>query len=57
MKTLIGIVSLAAVGGGSALMANFVELQASTPGTVQTGNLNISGVAKATKFEAFNTAA
>jgi hypothetical protein len=39
----------AAIGAPTYYAVNYVELQPDSPGSVQTGNLNITGTAKATR--------
>lgn len=50
------LLAATAVVGGVAAFQGSVNLQATTPGTAQTGNLHITGTAKAGVFEAISTA-
>lgn len=50
MKRYSLLASFAAIGGAVAFQGSYVNLQASTPGTAQTGHLNISGTARAGAF-------
>lgn len=57
MKTIAALVAAATFGGGVVYLANPpVELQPTIPGTPQTGNLSITGRAKAGYVEAYSTA-
>ncbi|MEQ1823929.1 MAG: hypothetical protein ABL949_15585 [Fimbriimonadaceae bacterium] len=56
MKRYALFASVAALGGTMAYQGTFVELQPTTPGTVQSGNLNISGTAKAGTVVGYSSA-
>ncbi|MEQ1933543.1 MAG: hypothetical protein ABL962_06655 [Fimbriimonadaceae bacterium] len=49
------LATIAAVGGAAAFQGTFVNLQGTTPGTPQTGHLNITGTAKSTSMVAYNS--
>lgn len=51
MKRYSILASLAAIGGAVAFQGSFVDLQSSTPGTAQSGHLNITGTARAGIFK------
>lgn len=55
MKRYALLAATTVVGGAFAFQGS-VNLQATTPGTAQTGNLHITGTAKAGVFEAISTA-
>lgn len=55
MKRYALLASVVGVGGALAYQGSYVDLQATTPGSIQTGHSNISGVAKSGSVIAYNS--
>lgn len=51
MKRYSLLASFAAIGGAVAFQGSYVNLQATTPGTAQTGHINVNGTVRANSFK------